>query len=225
MPPRPENPRDIFCTPAFWLRERLAPRNCNEAGPCPATFNRSKFVPRRVAAVSIADEGQFCEPANRAGESRSADRRGLSAASDRHSQTNGEEVYPTIELINRLYPPVGEELRFPVPIELTQEDLELALAGKFITRIIYLEDPRAAYARQEDPNFQYTVPAGPKDDPLVMADRLGRPMAILRIGGRVPVDVENPDPDFLYHSPALLRFQRPQNASPLLLPSFPQQQL
>ena len=104
-------------------------------------------------------------------------------------QRPGEEVYPTIEIINRLYPPIGEELKFPVPIELTQEDLQLALDGKFITRVIYLEDPRAAYARQEDPKTQYTVEASPRQDPLVMADRLGRPMAILRIGGRLPDNV------------------------------------
>jgi hypothetical protein len=125
----------------------------------------------------------------------------------------GEEVYPTIEVINRLYPPIGEELRFPVPIELTQEDLEAAIDGKFITRVIYLEDPRAAYARGEDPKTQYTVEVGPHEDPLVTADHLGRPMAIVRIGGRLPLDPENPDDDFLYHSPPLLRFVRPANAT------------
>src|SRR5262249_22056858 len=118
----------------------------------------------------------------------------------------GEEVYPTIEVINRLYPPCGEELRFPVPIELAQEDLVAALDGKFVTRIVYVENPRAAYPRVEDPKFQLTVEFSPKDDPLVMADRLGRPIAIVRIGGRVPTDSSNPDPDFMYHSPPLLRF-------------------
>src|SRR5262249_33194540 len=112
-------------------------------------------------------------------------------------QRPGEEVFPTIEMINRLYPPIGEELKFPVPIEPTQEDLQLALNGKFITRVIYLEEPRAAYARQEDPNRQYAVEAGPREDPLVMADRLGRPMAILRIGGRLPGNIDAPDAEFL----------------------------
>jgi len=124
----------------------------------------------------------------------------------------GEEVYPTIEVINRLYPPKGEELRFPIPIELTAEDLKLALDGKFITRVIYLEDPRAAYPQQEDPKNQFTYEATPKDDPLVVADHLGRPMAIVRIGGRVPTDTANPDDEFLYHSPPLLRFTRTTTA-------------
>jgi len=128
----------------------------------------------------------------------------------------GEEVYPTIEVINRLYPPKGEELRFPIPVELTAEDLKLALDGKFITRVIYLEDPRAAYPQQEDPNTQFTYEATPKDDPLVVADHLGRPMAIVRIGGRVPVDTANPDDEFLYHSPPLLRFTRATTAERLM---------
>ena len=35
----------------------------------------------------------------------------------------GFEVYPTIEVIDRLYPPVGQEFKFPIPIELTTEEL------------------------------------------------------------------------------------------------------
>jgi hypothetical protein len=137
----------------------------------------------------------------------------------------GDEVFPTIEIINRLYPPLGEELRFPIPIELTQEDLELAISGKFITRVIYLEDPRAAYARVEDPNLQHTLEAGPHDDPLVTADRLGRPMAILRIGGRVPEDASNPDCEFLYNSPPLMIFAHSQSGnSPARQPISPYQQ-
>ena len=58
----------------------------------------------------------------------------------------GLEVYPTIEVIDRLYPPIGQETRFPIPIDITQEELELALSGRFVTRVIYLEDPEHAFA-------------------------------------------------------------------------------
>ena len=34
----------------------------------------------------------------------------------------GREVFPSIEIINRLYARPGSETRFPVPIQLTQED-------------------------------------------------------------------------------------------------------
>jgi hypothetical protein len=119
----------------------------------------------------------------------------------------GEELYPTIEVIDRLYPPLGQELKFPIPIELAQEDLDAAFAGKFVTRIIYLENPRGAYPRAEDPKAQYYFEVGAHEDPLVVADRLGRPMAILRIGGRTPDDPINPGAAFLFNSPPLLRIR------------------
>ena len=98
----------------------------------------------------------------------------------------GFEVYPTIELVNRLYPPEGTKIRFPIPIQLTQEELEMALSGRFVTRVIYLEDPANALGQRSDPELQDFFDIPPMDDPLQVADRLGRPMAILRMGSRVP---------------------------------------
>jgi len=100
---------------------------------------------------------------------------------------NGLELYPTIELIDRTYPPPNLALRYPIPIELTQDELELASRGAFVTRVIYIEDPHQALpisrkANDEQPWVE--APAG--EDPLVTADRQGRPVAILRIGSRVP---------------------------------------
>jgi hypothetical protein len=116
----------------------------------------------------------------------------------------GEEVYPTVEVINRIYPPVGEEFRFPIPIELTQTELEMALTGKFVTRVVYLEDPQQALPIvQPAQNEQSYFEVRPTDDPLEVADRLGRPVAILRIGGRLP-DSAGPDVKFLYGSPPVL---------------------
>lgn len=98
----------------------------------------------------------------------------------------GHEVYPTIELLNRLYPPEGIKLRFPIPIHLTREELEMALSGRFVTRVIYLEDPANSLGQRADPELQDYFEALASDDPLQVADRLGRPMAILRMGSRVP---------------------------------------
>ena len=56
----------------------------------------------------------------------------------------GLEIFPTVEVIDRLYPPPGLALRFPIPIELTQDELELAARGAFVTRVIYVEDPHQA---------------------------------------------------------------------------------
>lgn len=97
----------------------------------------------------------------------------------------GMEVYPSIEVVNRLYPPQGQKTRFPIPIELTQEELQMALSGQYVTRVIYLEDPTKAVPVQES-NEQRYFDVGVADDPLKTADELGRPMAILRMGSRVP---------------------------------------
>lgn len=114
----------------------------------------------------------------------------------------GIEVYPTIEIVNRTYPPRGQEFDFPVPIEFTEQDLELAAQGKFVTRIVYVENPQAALpqAIKEQPWFEIA----PGQDPLAVADRLGRPVAIIRMGGRLPDPTTGPDPRFMYGSPAML---------------------
>jgi hypothetical protein len=99
----------------------------------------------------------------------------------------GLEVYPTVEVIDRLYPPPGLALRFPIPIELTQDELELAARGSFVTRVIYVEDPSTALpVVQPAKGEQPWIEAPPGEDPLVTADERGRAVAILRIGSRVP---------------------------------------
>lgn len=120
----------------------------------------------------------------------------------------GLELFPTIEVVDRLHPPPGQKLRFPIPVELTQTELLAAADGKFVTRIIYLEDPSLALPLEEG-DYQRWVEARPGDDPLVSADTLGRPMAILRIGGRVPESTEL-DPAFAYGAPPVQVFEQPQ---------------
>ena len=106
----------------------------------------------------------------------------------------GREVFPTVEIIDRLYPPPGLALRYPIPIELTEEELDMAARGLFVTRVIYLEDPMLALPADQPADEQPWVEAPRGADPLVVADGLGRPVAILRIGGRVPT-ASNPAGD------------------------------
>lgn len=101
------------------------------------------------------------------------------------------EVYPSVELIDHLHPPAGQEHDFPIPVVFSIEDLRLALEGKLVTRVIYLEQPQLANSR--DPlrgEFPQTV--SPADNALFEADRLGRPIAIVRIGGRIPLGPDVP---------------------------------
>lgn len=120
----------------------------------------------------------------------------------------GYEIFPTIEVINRLYPPEGKAGRFPIPIQFTQEELELALSGRYVTRVVYLEDHESALPVQDDPLRQRYFEAGPGEDPLQVADKFGRPMLIMRMGSRVPsfediaASGANLAPAIVYETPA-----------------------
>jgi hypothetical protein len=125
----------------------------------------------------------------------------------------GVEVFPTIEMVDRTYPPPGLALKFPVPVDLTREDLLAAVDGKFVTRVIYIEDPQLALPVVEKPtDATRWMNVRPGEDPLVTADGLGRPIAILRIGGRIP-DANVVDASFNYGGPAPMVYER-QNPAP-----------
>lgn len=98
----------------------------------------------------------------------------------------GDELYPTIEVLDRLYAPRGREHRFPIPIVLEQDELVQALEGALITRVVYLEDSLAAERVSDQAGEQRVIDVEPSANALQVADQLGRPVAIVRIGSRVP---------------------------------------
>ena len=116
----------------------------------------------------------------------------------------GAEIFPTLEVIDRLHPPEGGKWRFPVPVQITREEFDIALSGRYVTRVIYVENPTTALAHHVDRRFQRYFEVRPEADPLQVADQLGRPIAILRIGSRVQ-DQQGPSDAFLYGSPAMER--------------------
>ena len=115
----------------------------------------------------------------------------------------GHVLFPTIRLLGRLNPPVGRELEFPIIVELTQEDLELALAGKFVTRIIYLESPITALPVRSDEN-RLSQDVLPGTDPIAVAETLGRPIAVVRIGS---LQINSQSPDAFFGSPAFVNYE------------------
>ena len=127
----------------------------------------------------------------------------------------GRELFPTITLLSRTYPPQGREIEFPIVINLTLEDLELALAGRYITRVIYLENSNVAlpvYPGNEE-QLSHDIRGG---DPIAVASTLGMPVAIMRIGGRVPPQNNGTlSPEFTFGSPpwVLNRTIAPENTA------------
>ncbi|MFK7735272.1 MAG: hypothetical protein AB8B50_04540 [Pirellulaceae bacterium] len=113
----------------------------------------------------------------------------------------GQELYPTIEILDRLYAPPGREHRFPIPVVLTEEDLRLAMDGALVTRVIYLEDSENANPLPTPVGDQMTTNVLPSDNALKVADQLGKPVAILRIGSRVPATLEGDLSHFVFGSP------------------------
>lgn len=113
----------------------------------------------------------------------------------------GVELFPTVEVIDRINAPAGREHRFPIPLVLTAEDLNLALSGAMVTRVVYLEDSENASPFATSADDQLTRDVGPLDNALQEADRFGKPVAILRIGSRVPTNLQGDLTSFLYGCP------------------------
>ena len=113
------------------------------------------------------------------------------------------ELFPTLEVIDRTHPPAEREHRFPIPVEIDDEDLADAARGELVIRVIYLEDNQNAEPVDTANQPQRVLDLQPHQDALRIADQLGRPVAILRIGSRVPNVSEGQDWDnFLYGCPA-----------------------
>jgi len=187
----------------------IAATRLQRGGPVAGYFQPVELVAPSGATISVAEGGAFGEPMA------APVRVGLAIGPVYRIRVmnipfyQGLEVFPTIEVIDRLYTPRGQEMRFPIRVELTQEDLALALDGKFVTRVIYLEDPEKALPVAQADQEQSWFEAGPGRDPLAIADQLGRPVAILRMGARLPTGTEDFDPGFLFGCPALVKFPPP----------------
>lgn len=174
-------------------------------GPLLGYFQPVQIILPEGAKVSLAAHGRFTDPAS------APLKAGLLIGQVYRLRISeipgypGEELFPTIELVDRLYPPPGLRWKFAIPIEITQADLDAAFAGRFVTRVVYLEDPENALPVQGDPLHPAWWDAAPHENPLELADRLGRPMAIVRLGGRVPSPDLESDPAFLAGCPPFIQ--------------------
>lgn len=135
--------------------------------------------------ISMADAGQFTEPL---AEPRVAVMVGYAYRLQITGIEGYEDValYPTLEVIDRIHPPAEREHRFPIPVEIDATDLADAAEGNMVMRVIYLEDNQIAEPVNTAGFPQRVLELGPHQDALHTADRMGRPVAILRIGSRVP---------------------------------------
>ncbi|TWU07447.1 hypothetical protein Pla52n_00200 [Stieleria varia] len=127
--------------------------------------------------------------------------------------SEGAELYPTVELIGRTYPPPGLATSFPIPINLDESDMREALEGKLVTRVIYLEDPQTAAPLAEPSTSARAIDIPDYEDPMAVADRFGRPIAIVRIGSVSPPTAPELLPQFMFGSPPYAPIFKPQPQS------------
>jgi hypothetical protein len=207
----------------YWHQGAMPPgaigsQQLQRGGPLPGFFQPVKIKAPSGALISLAEEGRFgqAEPApTTAGLLIGQVYRLRVMGIPLHA---GMEVFPTIEVIDRLYAPAGKEQQFPIVVELTYDELLMALDGKFVTRVIYVEDPRSAVPVGETADGQKWFDVGAGRDLLAVADQLGRPVAILRMGGRWP-NAQSPDLRFLFGCPPVAKY--PPREEP---PTAPEQQ-
>jgi len=97
----------------------------------------------------------------------------------------GVALFPSVEIIDRLHAPANSSEKFPIPIEFTVDEIDLAIRGRLVTKVVYLEQPQLAQVGfRERTRKIHTIP--PYRNLLAEADAAGRPMAIVRLGGRTP---------------------------------------
>lgn len=96
---------------------------------------------------------------------------------------------PSIEVLSTLHVPPGLKAEdYPATVQFTLDDIRRAAAGGMVTKVVYLEDPFQAPALQSGPLTPVEFDVWRGRDPLEEARARGRPMAIVRLGGRdVPV--------------------------------------
>jgi hypothetical protein len=196
----------------------IGSRQLQRGGPLPGFFQPVEIKAPPGALISLAEAGQFGPP------HQSAVRAGMLIGQVYRLRLMsiplhpGAEVFPTVEVIDRLYAPVDQQRRFAIPVELTQVDLQLAIQGKFVTRVIYLEDPQRALPVRQDHGEQNWFEVAPGRDPLAVADALGRPVAILRLGARLPD--QGPDANFFFGCPPYVLYPARKEASPKVEPNL-----
>jgi hypothetical protein len=100
-------------------------------------------------------------------------------------------LYPTLE-VYPAHPTTDSYLSHnSVPIELSVEDLDQIESNNFVTKVIYLPDPKFQELAIAGVETLVSTRLDPGVDPVAEADRRGTIMAVLRVGN---MDLEMPVP-------------------------------
>lgn len=96
----------------------------------------------------------------------------------------GVELYPTVE-VGHSNPRTAAYLAHnAISIQFTEEDLDQALSGNFVTKVIYLPDPEFQGEVISGIDTLVSTRLEPGLDPIIEADRRGSILAIVRLGNK-----------------------------------------
>jgi uncharacterized repeat protein (TIGR01451 family) len=100
----------------------------------------------------------------------------------------GREFYMVVELVGHLHRPANiDPLKHPIRIQLETADVDDVLdRGRMVTHVVYLEDPDQAIPLHLPAGEIPVVDLTPAEDATAVAKALGRIMAIVRLGNRLP---------------------------------------
>jgi len=99
-------------------------------------------------------------------------------------------LYPTIEVTAQNPKTTTFLAHSAVPVSFTDDDIEQAVAGNFVVKVIYLPDPQFQDLATAGPDEVVSTRLEPGIDPLQEAQRRGSVLAIIRLGN---IDLEAPN--------------------------------
>jgi hypothetical protein len=101
----------------------------------------------------------------------------------------GLVLYPTIEVAPSTLATDAYLTHNPIPVQFTEEDFDQVAAGNFVTKVIYLPDPKYQELAIAGVETLVSTRLEPGIDPILEADRRGTILLIIRLGG---IDLEMP---------------------------------
>ena len=104
----------------------------------------------------------------------------------------GMELYPTLEIGTATPRTAAYLAHSAIPIQFTQEDFDQVAAANFVTKVIYVPDPKYQELALAGVDTLVSTRLDPGVDPITEADRRGSILAIVRMGNK---DLEVPGQD------------------------------
>src|SRR3954451_6843136 len=110
----------------------------------------------------------------------------------------GLTLYPSLQVYPAAPPTDAYLSHDAVPVEITDEDLDQVESNNFVTKVIYLPDPRYQELAVAGVATLVSTKLEPGVDPVAEADRRGTILVVLRMGNmdlEMPRKVSSAGPD------------------------------